>query len=53
VEEEEEEGDVEEKSEPQDLKKLKVAELRNLCKEKGLSDKGKKDELVARLTNEI
>jgi hypothetical protein len=32
-----------------DFKKLKVAELKALCTEKGLSTTGKKDDLIARL----
>jgi hypothetical protein len=35
---------------PVDLSSLKVAELRELCKSKGLSTIGKKDELIARLS---
>lgn len=33
----------------QELKKLKVAELKALCTEKGLATTGKKDDLVTRL----
>ena len=33
-----------------DLSALKIAELRDMCKSKGLSTSGKKEELVARLS---
>jgi hypothetical protein len=33
-----------------DLSTLKIAELRDMCKSKGLSTSGKKEELVARLS---
>ena len=33
-----------------DLSALKIAELRDMCESKGLSNRGKKEELVARLS---
>ena len=36
-----------------DLSALKIAELRDMCKSKGLSTSGKKEELVARLSEPV
>ena len=35
-----------------DLSALKITELRDMCKSKGLSTSGKKEELIARLLHE-
>ena len=43
-------GDSTSSSDVPDLSTLKVSELRELCKQKGLSTSGRKDELISRLS---
>ena len=52
-EEDEEEEKEELKKEQSQLKKLKVVELKEKCRELGLSDKGKKDELIKRIEEKM